>query len=151
MDFTDDFLSYPHYIENQRYSNIDFSEKSSYIKEVIIYNKITNATLVMNNDGTFEMIKGKKENSIWDVTLINNEITLFSNGYYLGYNRSSNKIISNKFMERLNYINIKNEDYILKTENDLLLSVNDNNIILVNKNNDNNDDNFSIFQFIDIN
>ena len=54
-------------------------------------------------------------------------------------------------MERLNYINIKNEDYILKTENDLLLSVNDNNIILVNKNNDNNDDNFSIFQFIDIN
>ena len=150
LDFTDDFLSYPHYIENQKYSDINFSEKSSYIKQVTIYNKMENSALIMNNDGTFEMIKGKKENSIWDITLINDEITLFSNGYYLGYDKNLNKIVSNKYMERLNYINTTNDDYILIAKNDLLLSVNDNKIILVNKNIDNND-NYSIFQFIDVN
>lgn len=150
LDFTSDFLSYPHYIENQRYSNIDFSEKSSYIREVIIYNKMANATLVMNNNGTFEMINGKKDNSIWDITLINNEITLFSNGYYLGYTDNSNKIESDKYMKRLHYIITSDGDYIIKTKNDLLFFVHCNKLILVNKNNEDYY-NYSVFQFIDIN
>ena len=150
LDFTSDFLSYPHYIENQRYSNIDFSEKSPYIKEVIIYNKMANATLVMNNNGTFEMINGKKYNSIWDITLINNEITLFSNGYYLGYNNNSNEIESNEYMKRLNYIITTNGYYIIIAKKDILFSVKGNKLILVkNINDDKNDD--SIFEFIDIN
>ena len=149
LDFTKDFLTYPLYIEEQKYSNINFSERSPYIREVIIYNKMTNKTLIMKNNGIFEIINGLEKDSTWDITLLNNEITLFSNGYYLGYNNDSNKIMSDKYMKRLNYINI-NGDYIIATKNNLLFSVNGNNLILISNNN-NIDINFSIFQFIDIN
>ena len=111
---------------------------------------MANATLVMNNNGTFEMINGKKYNSIWDITLINNEITLFSNGYYLGYNNNSNEIESNEYMKRLNYIITTNGYYIIIAKKDILFSVKGNKLILVkNINDDKNDD--SIFEFIDIN
>ena len=149
LDFTQDFLTYPLYIENnQKYSNINFSEKSPYIREVIIYNRITNTTLIMNNNGIFELLKGKREYPTWDITLINNEITLFSNGYYLGYNNESNKIVSDKYMKRLNYITTKNGDYIITTQDNLIFSVNGNNLILISTNNNINVD-YSVFQFID--
>ena len=111
---------------------------------------MTNKTLIMKNNGIFEIINGLEKDSTWDITLLNNEITLFSNGYYLGYNNDSNKIMSDKYMKRLNYINI-NGDYIIATKNNLLFSVNGNNLILISNNNNNIDINFSIFQFIDIN
>ena len=149
LDFTNDFLSYPLYINNGKYSDINFSEKSPYIKEVIIYNKMANATLVMNNNGTFESVNGKQEYSIWNITLINNEITLFSNGYYLGYNEESNEIVSDKYMKRLKYINTTNGDYIISVKNNILLSIRDNKIILTNNNDDK--ENYSVFQFIDKN
>ena len=149
LDFTNDFLIYPLYIENQKYSDINFAEKSPYIREVIIYNQITNSTLIMNNNGRFEMVNGIMKNSIWDITLLNNEITLYSNGYYLGYNNDSNKIVSDKYMKRLNYITTSNVEYIIVTQNNLLFSVNGNNLNLISNNSI--DINFSIFQFIDIN
>ena len=149
LDFTNDFLTYPLYIENQKYSDINFAEKSPYIREVIIYNQITNSTLIMNNNGRFEMVNGIMKNSTWDITLLNNEITLFSNGYYLGYNNDSNKIVSDKYMKRLNYITTSNGEYIIVTQNNLLFSVNGNNLNLISNNSI--DINFSIFQFIDIN
>ena len=149
LDFTNDFLTYPLYIENQKYSDINFAEKSPYIREVIIYNQITNSTLIMNNNGRFEMVNGIMKNSTWDITLLNNEITLYSNGYYLGYNNDSNKIVSDKYMKRLNYITTSNGEYIIVTQNNLLFSVNGNNLNLISNNSI--DINFSIFQFIDIN
>ena len=103
----------------------------------------------MNNNGTFESVNGKQEYSIWDITLINNELTLFSNGYYLGYNEESNEIISDKYMKRLKYINTTNGDYIISVKNNILLSIRDNKIILTNNNDDK--ENYSVFQFIDIN
>ena len=101
----------------------------------------------MKENGTFELIKEKKRNSHWDITLVDKEITLYSNGFYLGYNKNSKKIITNKFMERFNYIHIKDEDYIIKTDNNLCVSIKNNTLTL-----DKNDDyNYSVFQLIDIN
>ena len=49
-------------------------------------------------------------------------------------------------MERLNYINTKDEDYIIKTDNNLFISIKDNSLILDNSDNYN----YSVFQLIDI-
>ena len=146
-EFTDDFLSYPLYINNQKFSDINLSEKSQYIREISIYNSAANSSLIMKDNGQVELIKGKKVNFHWDITLVDDEITLYSNGYYLGYNKELKKIISNKFMERLNYIQIKSEDYKIKVDNDLFITINNNTLTIDNNNNEN----YSIFQFIDKN
>ena len=144
LDFTNDFLSYPLYIENKKYSSINCSEKSPYIREILIYNSITNSTLIMNDNGTYEMVSGKKEYPTWDITLIENEITLFSNGYYLGYDENVNKIITYKYMKRWIF-EIINESYIIKTSNNKFIYVDGNTLSLKDNNN-----NYSIFQFIDL-
>ena len=132
----------------KKYSSINLSEKSDYIKEVIIYNLSLNVTLVMKNNGIFEIVRGKNEDSKWDITMIDGEITLFSNGYYLGYDEKLNKIISDQYMKRWNYINTDNENYIIKTKNDLFITIIDNSLSLKDNNNEN--ENNSLFQFIEI-
>ena len=52
-------------------------------------------------------------------------------------------------MKRLKYINTTNGDYIISVKNNILLSIRDNKIILTNNNDDK--DNYSVFQFIDKN
>ena len=99
----------------------------------------------MNDNGTFKIVNGKQEHPTWDITLLDNEITLFSNGFYLGYDEKSNKIVSDKYMRRWNY-EIKNESYIIKTSNNLFLSLKGNKLNLEDNNN-----NYSIFQLIDKN
>ena len=106
----------------------------------------------MNDNGTFGMENRTKENHNWDITLIDNEITLFSNGYYLGYDENSNKIVSDKYMRRWNFTKTKNEMYLIKTNNDFLISINGNTLYLKPNDHDiNNVNNNTIFQFIDTN
>ena len=146
LEFTEDFLTYPLYINDQKFSDINLSEKNPYIREVLIYNSAANSSVVMKDNGTIVLMKGKKRDYHWDITLVDNEITLYSNGYYLGYSKDLNQIISNKYMERFNYINTKDEDYIIKTDNNLFISIKDNSLILDNSDNYN----YSVFQLIDI-
>ena len=102
----------------------------------------------MKNNGIFEIVRGKNEDSKWDITMIDGEITLFSNGYYLGYDEKLNKIISDQYMKRWNYINTDNENYIIKTRNDLFITIIDNSLSLKDNNNEN--ESHSLFQFIEI-
>ena len=149
LDFTNDFLTYPLYIDSQKYSNINVSGESPYIREVIIYNSNLNATLIMNDNGIIEIVRGKKKSPNWDVTLVDNEITLFSNGYYLGYDEESKKIVSDKYMKRWNCVETCRGDYIIKTGNNLFISIDNNNNLIVKENIDDNNLN-STFQLIDI-
>ena len=106
----------------------------------------------MNDNGTFGMVNRTKKYPNWDITLIDYEITLFSNGYYLGYDENSNKIISDKYMRIWKYNTTKSGNYIIKTSKDFLISINGNTLSLKFNNNDvNNVNNNSIFQFIDTN
>ena len=98
----------------------------------------------MNNKGIIEVVIGQKDYPYWDITLLENEITLFSNGYYLGYEEASNKLVSYKYMKRWNYTYIDG-NYLIKTKNNLFISINEGTLCV----NDNKNEN-SIFQFIDI-
>ena len=51
----------------------------------------------MNNDGTLSL--NKNYGNIWDITLDNGEITLFSNGYYLSIEDDNEKVVGNKMIK----------------------------------------------------
>ena len=147
LDFTNDFLSYPHYIDNGKFSEINCSEKSPYIRHVQIINSITKYYLIMNEDGSFNMIKNNeiKESDAWDITLDENELTLFSKGYYLGVENKKDEIRSDIYMKIWNYEK-KGKAYIIKSQkkNNLILSESNGTLILSDISNN------STFEFIDI-
>ena len=146
LDFTNDFLSYPHYIDNGKFSEIDCSKKSPYIRHVQIINSITKSYLIMNEDGSFKLVKNNevKESDAWDITLDEYELTLFSKGYYLGVKNDKDEIRSNRYMMYWNYEK-KGKNYVIKCQNknNLILSESNNTLILSDINNN------SIFEFID--
>ena len=131
LDFTDDFLSYPLYISGERdekFSDIDCSEKCEYLRKVKIYNPTFKFYLIMNKDGSFGLKKEWDESYAWDITLINNELTLFSNGYYLGVNEDLTKIISDKYMKYWDYQEFENFYVIKIKNNDKMISIYNDNI-----------------------
>ena len=149
LEFSNDFMSYPLYLNNDYYSNINISEKSKYIKRIIICYKPKNMFLIMNENGTFKLVKEKNESYSWDITLNDDELTLFSNGYYLGINKiskNSNEIITDKYMKYWDY-KIEDNYYLIKPKNNnnILLSVNEYNTLCFSKHKSN-----SIFEFIDV-
>ena len=139
MKFSDNFLSYPNFKSEGNFSSLDFSNNDKYIRNVKICCKNKDLFLKMKENGIVEL---SKEPSIWDVTIIDNEITLFSNGFYLDVIKRK-KGDKNEFGEELagciymviwNFKAIKNY-YIFcypKKENENILSSKDN-ILKVNK------------------
>ena len=99
-EFTDDFIKYPKFINEGNFSDLNFSENSDYFRHVYIKNKYTGYYINMNKDGTLSL--NKNNGNIWDITLDNEEITLFSNGYYLSIDNSE-KVVGNKMMKIGNY------------------------------------------------
>ena len=80
MKFSDNFLSYPNFKNEGDFSYLDFSNNNKYIRHVKISCKNKDLFLKMKENGNVEL---SEEPSMWNVTIINNEITLFSNGFYL--------------------------------------------------------------------
>ena len=102
-----------------------------------------------NNLGNIIISKNIKDVSIWDVTIINDEITLFSNGYYLSY--SENNCVSvNRYMMSWD-LSVMEDGYvkIRKGERIINLEVNENGNYVINLKNINDITN-SIFKMIDV-
>jgi len=139
MKFSKDFLSYPKFKNEGDFSSLDFSNNNKYIRHVKICCKNKDLFLNMNNNGN---VKLSKEPSIWDVTILDNEITLFSNGYYLDVTKIKNgdkeefgeKLVGFKYMIIWNFEMYKNYYifYYPKKEKNNKLSL-ENNDLKVNK------------------
>ena len=139
MKFSKEFLSYPKFINEGGFSSLYFSKSNKYIRHVKICCKNKNLFLNMYKNGNVEL---SKEPSMWDVTINDNEITLFSNGYYLDVRKIKNgdmeeykeELVGYKYMIIWNFEMYKNY-YILhypkKEKNNKLSS--ENNILKVNK------------------
>ena len=80
MKFSDNFLSYPNFKNEGDFSSLNFSNNNEYIRHVKISCKNKDLFLKMKENGNVEL---SEQPSMWDVTIIDNEITLFSNGFYL--------------------------------------------------------------------
>ena len=159
-EFTFDFMLFPYYINNNSYifSNLDF--KNIYIRSVHI--KMRNGKyLCMEDNGKVNI---GLTPCVWDITLFNTEITLFSNGFYLHFdkkynknNKNKEKVIGYKYMSYWHFYKKDEFYYFMKknegSKNNYILSIEGGNIIKVKKSkikNNNNlfEDNES-FQLID--
>lgn len=67
----------------------------------------------------------------WYITIKDNEITLYSNGYYLGANIEYKKIKRKKYMKIFKYEKIKNNEYLIYYyDKNNVLTINNNDAIL---------------------
>ena len=110
-DFTQDFLKFPKFINGDKtYKETNFSESCENFRHVRIFNSYTRKYINMSNNGRITLTKDNNA-SIWDITLDNREITLFSNNYYLYLNNDGN-LDSKEFMETGEFQKI-NDEFII--------------------------------------
>ena len=91
---------------------------------------------------------------IWYVTLMNGEITLYSNDSYLGGNVDSKKATGEEFMQRFKYEEIKNNKYteylIYYNDKNNVLTVSGNQAILQSVSNNNEYQKFKLIEEIEL-
>ena len=141
LNFTANYLQFPKFINQGEYKNIIFNEPNLFFKKVIIRNSENNSVLYIDNNGNlvFNFIQKFDNSNInyfkWYITMINNEITFFSRGIYLGANIQQRRAIGDKYMQRYNFAKINNSEYIIYFGNkNNILTLYGNYAILQNEN-----------------
>ena len=115
LKFTNDYMKFPNFIDSDKYDNIIFGGPSPNFKKVIISNSYNKVILCMNSDSEpcFKSVDNDVNSYIWYITLMDNEITLYSNGNYLGVNTNSKKATREEFMKTFKFEKIGKNDYII--------------------------------------
>ena len=149
LQFTDNFLQFPKFVDSKKYPELIFDEICPNFRKIIIKNKINKKVLQMNEIGNVEFIsfEGKDTGTlVWYVTMIDDEITLFSNNFYLSIDENSKIVKGYQFMKRWRY-ELENENYILYYENkNNILTIDNEKAIISGQNYKSNN---QLFQFID--
>ena len=115
LKFTNDYMKFPNFIDSDKYDNIIFGGPSPNFKKVTISNSYNKVILCMNSDSEpcFKSVDNDVNSYIWYITLMDNEITLYSNGNYLGVNTNSKKATREEFMKTFKFEKIGKNDYII--------------------------------------
>ena len=149
LTFKNDFLDFPKFVNSKEYKDLKFEEICPNFRRIIIKNKTYKKALFMNTNGIVEFVsyEGQNtENIIWYMTLVNNEITLFSNGFYLSIDLESKIAKGYEYMVRWKY-QLMGRKYIIYYENkNYILTINSNTAFTLPQNNNINS---QLFDFID--
>jgi len=142
LNLDKDFLGFPKFIKEKKYNDIIFEEICPNFRKVLIKCKDNNnnSYLYMDNNRnvSFLINDGKEINLlVWYITLIDKEITLFSNESYLNYNPKTKNIIGEKYMVRLNFEEVKKNNFIFYFKNKGYILTKDGNKSIVLKKNKN--------------
>ena len=148
--FTDDFIEFPLFAEGGQYDRLTISKKYNFFRHVKLLNKTTDRYIGIRNKNGGEIFttREKKEASIWDVIIMNNEITLYSNGYYLSNPTDDDFVFINQYMEPWSFdLFGDNNNYLIikKGERRLNLTLDNGSYVLIAIFSDEND----IFTMID--
>ena len=146
LKFTQDFLSFPKFINNEEFNNLIFEEICPYFRKVIIKNKKTKKALLMHEDRTVEFVPYESteiSSILWYVTLIDNEITLFSNNSYLFVDENNKIVKGDQYMKRWKY-EVINKQFLIYYENKNNILTNNGNKAIINTKNNN-----QLFDFVD--
>ena len=146
LKFTQNFLEFPNFINNEKFNNLIFEDICPNFRKVIIKNKNTKKALLMNEDRTVEFVSyeiTEISSLLWYVTLIDNEITLFSNNSYLFVDENSKIVKGDQYMKRWKYEKINNQ-FLIYYENKNNILINNENKAIINSNNNN-----QLFDLID--
>ena len=145
-DFSFDFLCYSNYDDDLNSSYFDYNSNCPYFRSVYIFNPNKNLYISMTKEGK---VKKSGEKCIWEITLINNDITFFSNGFYLDIDKNKKIAIGSKEMKKWNLKIDDNCYYFFNNEGgkNNYLSMEDDEDIRIN---DKDPCKISIFQLNDI-
>ena len=151
LTFTKDFLEFPKFINKEEYKDLIFEEKSENFRKVIIKSASNEILRVDKNRNVFLEFLGGKELDpyFWYVTIIDDEITFYSNDSYLGVNEKGNKINGEPFMKRWKFEKINEDSYIFYYEDKQKTLTGNNDKIFLNVFNKNNMEQY--FKLIDEN
>ena len=137
LKFTDDYLQFPKFINQKEYNDIIFDEPNPNFKKVIIKNSQNNLILCIDEKGNpcFKSNKNLDINSYtWYVTMIDNEITFYSNNKYLGANIHKKIVTGEQFMKIYKFEKINDNEYIFYYDNkNNVLTINGNNASIQNE------------------
>ena len=152
LTFTRHFLKFPKFVNSKKYTDLIFEEICPNFRKIILKNKIYKKALMMDENGMVKFVRFEGEDTdklYWYITLINNEITLFSKNFYLSYDEEKKIVTGYQFMKRWQ-IKKSSSNYLLyyESKNNILTISGDNGdeAIISGNNNKNN----QLFQFIDI-
>ena len=153
LKFDKDFLKFPKFVDEAEYDDITFGEPSPNFKKVIIKNPKNNVILCMENNRQpyFKNCEGLEINSYpWYVTLMDGEITLYSNDGYLGGNVDTKKATGEEFMKTFKYEEIKDNEYLIYyNDKNNVLTVNGNQPILQKESYDKSNQKFKFIEIVE--
>ena len=150
FNLNDKCLDYPYakLAETRTYETLLFEEINQYFRKVIIKNKKVNKAFAMENKIlTFKDYNGKQiDNFVWYVTIINDEITFFSNDLYISLDNNKN-IKGSEWMTNWKYEEKNNKFLLYYIDKNNVLTLDGNNARL-EKENSNKIQQFELFDYI---
>jgi len=149
LRFTNDFLSFPKFADNKRYNDLFFNDINEYFRRVIIINKLDKKALSMEN-GKVKFISyqdSEIESLIWYITIIVNEITLYSNEFYLEADKNERIAKGYPYMKIWEY-ELKGSEYLIYFEDkNNVLTIEGDKALLKNENKNQSNQLFSFIDF----
>ena len=157
LKFEKDFLKFPKFVNQAEYDKLLFDELNPYFKKVVIRNYQNKSIFCMDNnrkpyfntDSKLDITK-----FAWYITLMGDEITLYSNESYLGADINSKKATGEEFMKTYEnsykYEKINENEYLIyyKDKNNVL-TVNGTNAILQKENSNRSNQKFRLVEGLD--
>ena len=147
QNFYFDYISYPNHKNDISFSTLKYNYNFPYFRHVIILCQNKNLYLGMTKEGkVINSITG----CIWDITVLDNDITLFSNGFYLDIDKNKEIAVGFTDMKKWYFDKIDNEYYFfnIDKEKNNYLSMEDGGIKL-NKNKPGNNEKFKLIDVIE--
>ena len=134
--FTNDFLSFPKFADNKRYDDLFFNDINENFRRVIIINKRNKKAIYMENGKVkFKSYQGLEMSSfIWYITIIDNEITLFSNEFYLDADKKEGIATGCPYMKRWKYGKRLNNYLLFFDDKNNILTIDDDKALIRNEN-----------------
>ena len=147
-EFTKDFMDYPLFKNEGKYGDERFIEKYDFFRHVKIFNENNNKYLGMDNGKPVIVNQEEAEKNIWDITIMDKEITLCCNEFYLKIEEGSKNVTGFQYMVRWNFSVNDGKYMIFSQENkNNVLTIESGNSIKVTNGRDKKN---TIFEFIDI-
>ena len=129
-EFTEDFLQFPKFVNQKKYCELKFDIIKENFRKVIILKKRKQKALFMSKDGnvSFLNVQGKDVKPyIWYVTIFANEISFYSNHFYLSGFTEINTVLGEEYNSKKWKFKIVNNEYMFYLDNE-------NNILTVDEN-----------------
>ena len=149
LNFTDDFLKYPNFNDEGKYEDLFFNDINKNFRRVMILSKFGAKALYMK-DGkvTFKKVEGLETSPfIWYITIIDDEITLYSNEFYLDADKNEGIVKGFPYMKRWKCeLKVNNYSIYFEDKNNMLTIDEDKAFIK----NENKNQNNQLFTFIDV-